>query len=294
MFKSVGRWGGVVAAGLVLTACQKHEGPVVARVGPYTITLADLKSRMQDTPAEYQQYLTTAEGRRQYLNLMIREKTVMAEAERLQVRRDPAYRKAVAKFKADWSRRLQDYQDTLLIDSTLRRLRSKELAATDVEVQKYYDAHRAEYDHPVVLAASHILLNSENDARDALARLKAHEPFDRVAREMSKDPATAAGGGKLDPFPRGKLPAEFEEAAFKLKTGEISGIVKTQFGFHIIKKTGQKLLPARRWADVQPEIRAKLEREKFNQWVTAKESLLTVKVDEPALSLLSLEESPKP
>ena len=59
---------------------------------------------------------------------------------------------------------------------------------------------------------------------------------------MSKDPATAVRGGKLAPFRRGTLVPEFEDAAFALKTGEVSGIVKSQFGFHIIKKLGEKAI----------------------------------------------------
>ena len=87
---------------------------------------------------------------------------------------------------------------------------------------------------------------------------------------------------------------EFEDAAFKLKVGEVSGIVKSQFGFHIIRKLGEKQVPARPAADVKDEIRAKLERDKFDQWVAAKQAMLGVTVDEQAMSNLSLEEPAKP
>ncbi len=150
----------------------------------------------------------------------------------------------MSKFKADAAQRLKEYEETLQVESALRQLRMKELAATDTEVEKYYNDHRADYDQPVELLASHILVSSEQEAEAAMARLKSGEPFERVAKEMSKDPATAVRGGKLAPFKRGTLVPEFEDAAFALKTGEISGIVKSQFGFHIIKKLGEKQLPA--------------------------------------------------
>ncbi len=283
-----------VLAGLGLTACERAQGPAVARVGSYTITAEDVQARLSETPAAYRQYAASPDGRRQFLNLLIREKILLAEAKNLGIPKDPAYQKSVAAFKEGWKRRLQDYEDTLQVESALRRLRTKELAATDTEVDKYYDDHRAEYDTPIEITVSHILLGSEQDARAALERLHSGESFERVAKEISKDPATAIHGGKLTPIRRGTLVPEFEDAAFKLKVGEVSGIVKTQFGFHIIRKLAEKQVPARSAADAKDEIRAKLEREKFDQWVAAKQALLGVTMDEQAMSRLSLEEPRKP
>ncbi len=283
-----------VLAGMGMAACERPQGPVVARVGSSSITLDDLKARLAETPAAYKQYAASPDGRRQFLNLLIREKILLAEAKKLGIPQDPAYQQAVAKFKAEWKRRLQEYQDTLQVESALRRLRTKELAATDTEVDKYFDDHHADYEHPIEATASHILLSSETDAQKALDRIKAGESFERVAKDMSKDPATAVRGGKLAPFRHGMLVPEFEDAAFKLKVGEMSGIVKSQFGFHIIRKLGEKQVPARPAADVKDEIRAKLERDKFDQWVAAKQAQLGVTVDEQAMSRLSLEEPAKP
>jgi len=283
-----------VLAGLGLAACQRQEGPALAQVGTYRITAEDLRARLVDTPAAYRQYAASAEGRRQFLNLLIREKILLNEAKLLGIPRDPAFQQAIAKYKVDEKRRMKDYRDTLQVDSALRRLRTTDLAATDTEVAQYYDEHRADYDHPVEIVASHILLSSEEDAEKALARLKAKEPFERVAREMSKDPGTAVRGGKLAPFRRGTLVPEFDDAAFRLKVGETSGIVKSQFGFHIIRKLGEKSLGPRSGADVKDEIRAKLERDKFDRWVSAKQAQLGVTVDEQAMARLSLEEPSKP
>ena len=288
-----------VLAGLafwtVVPACRKagSSGPVVAQVGSYTITLDDLKSRLQEAPAAYQQYVASEDGRRQFLNLLIREKVLLSEAKSLGIPQEPSYKAAVAKFKVEWTRRLKDYEETLQVESTLRRLRTKDLAATDADVEKYYTEHLSEYRSPVEVAVSHILVNSPQEAEAALARLKAGESFEKVTRAMSKDPATAVRGGKLTPFRRGALVPEFEDAAFPLKVGETSGIVKTQFGFHIIKKLSEKHLAPQSLADVKEEIRSKLERDKFNQWVTTRQSALGVKVNDQAMSLLSAEEPPK-
>jgi peptidyl-prolyl cis-trans isomerase C len=275
-----------------LAACRHSHGPAVAQVGSIAITAEDLRSRLNDAPAAYQQYVATEEGRKQFLNLLIREKILLSEANRLHISSDPAYKKALDQYKREWARRLHDFEDTLQVESVIRRLRSKDLAVTDTEVQKYFNDHREEFEKPVSIMASHILLSTEADAQTALARLKNKEPFEKVARAMSKDPATASRGGKLTPFKRGTLVPEFEAAAFVLKNGQVSGIVKTQFGFHIIKKLGQTTLPAQSFSAVSEEIRAKLERDKFNQWIAAKQSVVGVKIYEQAMSRVPLEEPP--
>jgi len=288
MNRSVFRSVFFILGGIFLAACQRQsQGPVVANVAGMDITLSDLRARLDETPAQYQQYVTSAEGRKQFLNLMIREKVLLAEARKAGLEHDDTYRRALAQFKEQWKRRLKEYQETLLVESYLRQLRSKDLAVTDDEVRRFYDGHAAEFEKPIEVQAGHILVSSPEDAQRVLSRLRAGEPFEKVAREMSKDPATAAKGGQLAPFRRGMLPPEFEEAAFALRPGEISGPVKTQFGFHIIKKIGQKQLPPQSFENVKEDIRARLEREKFDQWVTSKESTMGVRIDEKAMDALA-------
>jgi parvulin-like peptidyl-prolyl isomerase len=286
---------GGLAFWAVAPACRKSEfsGPVVAQVGDTKITMEELKARLQEAPAAYQQYVASAEGRRQFLNLLIREKILLAQAKAMGIPRDPTYKEAIAKFKEGWARRLKEYQETLQIESALRRLRSKDLAVSDTEVENYYNEHSNEYQKPVEIMVSHILLSTPEDAETALARLKSGESFESVARAMSKDPATAVHGGKLSPMQRGNFVPEFEDAAFALKVGQTSGVVKTQFGFHIIRKLGERRLPPKSLADAKEDIRSVLERDKFNQWVTAKQSALGVQINDQALSQLSVEETPK-
>lgn len=278
---------------ILLASCVKHsQSPVVATVGSHKITLEDMQNRMRQTPESYQQYVVSPEGRRQFLNLIIREKVLLDYAQNAGIGRDSAYKEAVKRFKDQWETRLKEYQETLMIESALRKLRSKDLAASDADVQAYYDSHKEEFDKPVEIFASHILVSTEPTAQEVLKRLQGGESFEKLARELSKDPVTAARGGKLTPFRRGMLVPEFEEVAFRLKDGETSGIVKTQFGFHIIRKTGQNSFKPRSFADAKEEIRTRLERDKFDQWVKTKQALLSVSVDDKAMALLS-QEPPK-
>jgi len=84
--------------------------------------------------------------------------------------------------------------------------------------------------------ASHILVKTEAEAKIVLEKLKAGGNFEKLAMEVSKCPS-GRKGGDLGEFGRGMMVRPFELAAFALKPGEMSGIVKTDFGYHIIKRT---------------------------------------------------------
>ena len=86
---------------------------------------------------------------------------------------------------------------------------------------------------------SHILVNKESEAKAVLDELQKGISFSKLAQEKSICPS-GKRGGDLGFFTRGKMVKEFETAAFALKKSEISGIVKTRFGYHLIKKTDEK------------------------------------------------------
>ena len=88
---------------------------------------------------------------------------------------------------------------------------------------------------PNKVHCAHILVKSENEAKAVLERLKRGEKFGNIACSVSRCPS-GKKGGDLGIFTRGKMVKEFERAAFALQKGQVSGIVKTQFGYHIIKR----------------------------------------------------------
>jgi parvulin-like peptidyl-prolyl isomerase len=88
---------------------------------------------------------------------------------------------------------------------------------------------------PAKVHCAHILVKSESEAKAVLERLRKGEKFGNVARAVSRCPS-GKRGGDLGTFTRGKMVREFENAAFALKKGEVSGVVKTKFGCHIIKR----------------------------------------------------------
>jgi len=86
------------------------------------------------------------------------------------------------------------------------------------------------------LSASHILLKTESEARDVLKKLKSGSNFDELAKQYSTDKSSASKGGSLGAFKRGDFLPAFENAALALQIGEISGVVKTPLGYHIIRR----------------------------------------------------------
>ena len=113
------------------------------------------------------------------------------------------------------------------------------------DVQKHYTEHQDEFSTPEQVRASHILFKIEGkdeaevrkQAEEVLARAKKGEDFAKLANQYTDEEIGKTRGGDLDFFGRGQMAKEFEDASFALKPGQISDIVKTQFGLHIIKLT---------------------------------------------------------
>ena len=155
----------------------------------------------------------------------------------------------------------------LLVEQS--KLREK-LKPTPAEIQTYYNAHPDEFPAPERVHAAHILIKVEKDAtpaQDAAAKKKADEVFARakkgedfasLARQYSEDPGSKAQGGDLPPFARGAMVGAFEQAAFSMQPGEIRGVVKSDYGYHVIKLLG-RIPPGRQsLAEATPRITATL------------------------------------
>jgi peptidyl-prolyl cis-trans isomerase C len=123
------------------------------------------------------------------------------------------------------------YKDKVLMETVLNGV--AKAAATDAAMRKTYDDAAKAQKPEEEAHASHILVETEDEAKAVLKRVKGGEDFAKVATEVSKDPGSQ--GGDLGWFTKDRMVPEFADAAFKLKKGEISEPVKSQFGWHIIK-----------------------------------------------------------
>ena len=150
----------------------------------------------------------------------------------------------------------------------------KSIAVPEDDLRKYYSENAARYTVPEERRASHILVKADKAAPAAersAAKAKAEAllaevkktpaSFPDVARKNSDDPGSAAKGGDLDFFSRGAMVKPFEDAAFALKQGEISGVVESDFGYHVIELTGARGGDKKSFDAVRPELEAELRRQ---------------------------------
>ena len=147
----------------------------------------------------------------------------------------------------------------LLVD--MDAIRAK-IVVSQADIERAYNENITQYETPEQIRASHILLKTEGKddaevkarAEAILKQAKAGADFAELAKKNSEDEGTAPKGGDLDFFGRGKMVPEFDQAAFALKPGEISDLVKTQYGYHIIKMADKKVGTTRSLADVRQQL----------------------------------------
>ncbi|MEP7028902.1 MAG: peptidylprolyl isomerase, partial [Candidatus Eisenbacteria bacterium] len=146
----------------------------------------------------------------------------------------------------DLKQRYRDEVTKQLLANALLRKQLGKLEVTPAEAEKFYGENKDKFPRrPSAIKVQVIQIPVEPDsleraevrkrALDTLARIKKGEPFSRLAQTLSEDPGTAQSGGDLGWFKRGALDSLFEEAAFKLPVGQVSGLVQTPFGYHLIK-----------------------------------------------------------
>jgi len=145
------------------------------------------------------------------------------------------------------------------------------ITVPETEIAAFYQQNITQYQTPAQVRASHILFKLEGKdekavqalAEDVLKKVKApNADFAALARQYSEDDTNNMNGGDLDYFGRGRMVAEFEQAAFAMKAGEISNLVKTAFGIHIIKVVDNKPDQTRPLADVRAELEDQLKWQK--------------------------------
>lgn len=142
------------------------------------------------------------------------------------------------------------------------------------EIQQYYSQHQAEYQVPEQAKVRHILVKAGPGSDDAAAREKAAAILKRIraganfadeAKKNSDDPGSKEQGGELGPLKRGATVPEFDKAAFSLPVGQVSDLVKTQFGYHILQVEERQTAHTRSLDEVRPIIEATLVRQKEAQ-----------------------------
>ena len=232
---------------------QEGDETVVATVAGQDVTIADLKVTLATLPDQYRQL----------------PPEVLLPGLVDQVVQQQALAMTVDEVPAEVERELEAQRRSRI--ATLALTRHLDGAVTDEDIQAAYDAQIAEFVGPEQYDASHILLESEEDALAAIEEIEGGADFAEVAQERSTGPS-APNGGALGWFGAGQMVPEFETAVQSLEEGEVSEPVQTQFGWHVIRLNGTRTAPAPSLEQVSEEIRGRLQAEAVQAYVAEVEA----------------------
>ncbi|MBY0274010.1 peptidylprolyl isomerase [Candidatus Binatia bacterium] len=229
----------------------KKTGEVVARYGDGQLTSDELIVELQRLPARSRATMD-ADARKRFIENYVLNDLLYQEGVKQGLADDP-----------DIERQVSDLRRRLVVQRVVKKLQDLP-PVTDEQVKAYYDANGDKYSSTTI-KARHILVKDEAKARELQAQLKqAPDQFADVAKANSVDTASARKGGDLGFFGRGRMVPEFEVAAFALKTpSEVSEVVKTPYGFHIIQLEERRDGEQKPFDQVKEQIRATLRNEEM-------------------------------
>lgn len=260
-----------------LSACNKGgSAEVVARVGDESITKEELYN------------LLVKQNGQAALNTLITEKIVALEAakqnisvseEEVQKELDISIEQSGGKVQfaqalAYYGYTEEDIRKNIRTNFTIRKLMEPQITITEEEMQQYFNENKTSFDTPEQVKASHILVDTEEKAKEVKEKIKAGNDFAELAKEYSTDEGSKSQGGQLGYFQRGDMAQQFEDAAFALEVGGISEPVQTGFGYHIIKVEDKIAAKEANYADSKDQVKDALIQQKipelFNTWLQEK------------------------
>lgn len=260
----------------------KTEDETVAKVNGSPIVKSQLYSALVKA------------GGPQTLETMINEELVKQESDKANIQvTDADLEKEMEQIKksfgsdeefaqalATYNMTLDSLKKDMHVQVQLRKLLEPQVKVTDEEIKTYYDSNLDSLKTPEQVRASHILVATKEEADAVLASLQGGADFAALAKEKSTDTASKEAGGDLDFFPKGLMEEPFETAAFALKTGELSSVVETSHGFHVIKATDHKDAATPTLDEKKEEIRQTLSEQQIStlsqSWLQEKRAAASV------------------
>jgi foldase protein PrsA len=177
---------------------------------------------------------------------------------------------------ASYGYTMADIKNNIKMNLSAMKLVGEEINIAEEDMKAYFEENKAYFDVQEQVNANHILVDSEEKAKEVKAKLAAGGDFAALAKEYSTDESNKDQGGALGFFSKGDMVAEFENVAFSLKAGEISEPVKTDYGYHIIQLVEKKEAKAATYEENKEKIKEILMAEQlptvFDTWLQTKKS----------------------
>lgn len=259
---------GAIALSLSAFA-RAQDDTVVATINGQSVTEADVKLAESELDPQFDQ-LPPEQKRAAAVSAVIEIKLAAAAAE-----------KAGAAEEAEFKQRMAFLRERALHSEFI----SSQVASTitDEAVRERYDTEIASAPVSNEVRASHILVKTEEEAKEIIAKLEEGADFGELAKEKSSD-GSAQNGGDLGFFGPGRMVPEFEKAAMALEVGEYTKEpVQSQFGFHVIKVTDKRPQQPPAFEQVERQIRSLLLREKYFAEVASLREAADIEITDPAL-----------
>ena len=246
---------------------------ILAKVGTLTVTDREVDEFIQSLGQRGQSY-NTPDGRRAVLNQLVSNKLLLLDARRNLYEAEAAFREELNRMK-----------DNLLISYAGEKAISS-CSVTDADARKYYEENKAQFNEGETVNASHILVDTEELAKEILAKIEGGEmSFEDAAKKYSSCPSKESGGN-LGDFGHGQMVPEFDTAAFAMEVGEITKEpVKTQFGYHLIKLNAKNEAKETPYEKIAENLKAMLLNEKRRAAYESKINQLKIMYPVDILSL---------
>ena len=211
---------------------------ILASFEGQTITLGEFNQLWEEVPEDYKLQLDKS----MVLDQMISEKLLIQETKNMGLEEDK-----------DVIEQIKKMTEQILVQALIEREILNKVKVNDEEVLEYYEQNKDSFTEKEQVYLYNILLETEEEAQDILEQLKAGGDFSEIAKEKSAGPS-AAQGGDLGYLTKGTIIPEIEEVVFALEVEELSEVIKTDFGFHILKITEKKAEAVKALEEVKEDI----------------------------------------
>jgi peptidyl-prolyl cis-trans isomerase C len=248
---------GIVVVLCFFSCTKKENGKVLVTIDKEKITVEEFNKELDKIPMNMKMAVATESGKKSFLDRLIMKKLLLIEANKEKMENEK-----------EFQTRLLDIKEQLLIESLLKKKIASNAQLNDEELKKYYDANKDKFKKEKEINTRHILLKTEEEAKQIKEKLQNGEDFVELAKKYSIDPNAKTTGGELGFYPKGSLLPEYEDIAFKLaKVGQVSGVVKSQYGYHIIRLEGTKPPAFVAFDEVKDFIKQQLAQEKQKELI---------------------------
>ncbi|MFA5334383.1 MAG: peptidylprolyl isomerase [Candidatus Omnitrophota bacterium] len=232
----------LVVSSVSLSGCSDPKARTLAKVNGKAITVGEFETRLSKMPAYYK--ALASQRKKDFLDDMISEQLMYKEAVKRGLNRDREVKELIEEARSK------------ILVAKLLETEGRKTAVSEEKINEFYQMHKDDFVTPLKMRASHIMVDTEAEAREVQQKLNAGGDFAQLAREYSKDPSKDRGGD-IGYFVKGQLMPQIEEVALDLQVGQTSDIIRTKFGYHIIRMT-EKIEP--RTVEL-PEVRDAIEKE---------------------------------